>query len=198
MGMTAQDAGILDAYKLTAHDIARVFRIPLSLVGEMEGATFSNAETLIRFWLSTGLGFAIKHIEDAFTGFFGLPRNEQLEFDTEVLLRTDTPARLDALSKAVLGGIYTPNEARRFEGLPAKAYGDEPRMQRQVVPLSAYADTLAALPDPNAPPADPGASPPPPADPGADPATDPGASDPAASPEAVKAMFQGFYSQALH
>jgi HK97 family phage portal protein len=197
MGMTAQDAGILDAYKLTIIDIARVFRIPLSMIGEMEGATFTNSETLIRFWMSTGLGFAIKHIEDAFTAFFNLPRAEQLEFDTSVLLRTDTPARLDSLSKAVQGGIYSPNEARAMEGLPAKAYGDEPRLQRQVVPLSAYANTPAPVAaDPNADdPADgndaTGA-----ASPDASGGTNSDASP--TSPDAVKAMFQGFYSRALH
>jgi hypothetical protein len=44
--------------------------------------------------------------------------------------------RIEALSHGVIGGIYAPNEARRMEGLPDVKFGDEPRVQQQVVPLS--------------------------------------------------------------
>jgi hypothetical protein len=36
--------------------------------------------------------------------------------------------------------VYSPNEARALEGLPAAEEGDEPRAQAQLVPLSAAAD----------------------------------------------------------
>ena len=35
------------------------------------------------------------------------------------------------------GGIFAPNEARELEGLDSVEFGDEPRVQQQVVPLSA-------------------------------------------------------------
>jgi HK97 family phage portal protein len=143
LGYTAQEAEVIAAYKESVVDIARVFRVPLQMINELENATLNNAETLINHWLSTGLGFAINHIELAFDAHFDLPRGDYTEFDTDVLMRTDTPARLDALAKAVLGGIYSPNEARAKEGLPTAAYGDEPRLQRQNVPLSAYAQEAA-------------------------------------------------------
>lgn len=143
LGFTAQEAEVIAAYKESVVDIARVFRVPLQMINEMEQATFNNAETLINHWLSTGLGFAINHIELAFDAHFDLPIDEYTELDTDVLMRTDTPARLDALAKGVQGGIYAPNEARAIEGLPAAQFGDEPRVQRQNVPLSAYADEKA-------------------------------------------------------
>jgi hypothetical protein len=49
----------------------------------------------------------------------------------------------------VQGGVFSPNEARNQEGLDSVEYGDEPRVQQQVVPLSAAAN----IPVPAAPPA---------------------------------------------
>jgi hypothetical protein len=37
-------------------------------------------------------------------------------------------------------GIYSPNEARKIEKLPPAPDGDIPRVQQQVVPLTAYDD----------------------------------------------------------
>ncbi|MNL71972.1 hypothetical protein D3C87_1972090 [compost metagenome] len=59
------------------------------------------------------------------------------------------------------GGILSPDEARAAEDLPKVPFGDEPRVQQQVVPLSAWSQTLnkpETTPAPDAPPS------PPPAD----------------------------------
>jgi guanyl-specific ribonuclease Sa len=44
----------------------------------------------------------------------------------------------------VQSGIYSPNEARASEDLDAVAFGDEPRTQAQVVPLSAAGSIQSA------------------------------------------------------
>jgi hypothetical protein len=51
--------------------------------------------------------------------------------------------------RGVQGGVFSPNGARNQEGLDSVEYGDEPRVQQQVVPLSA----AAGIPVPAAPPA---------------------------------------------
>lgn len=196
LGFTAQEAEVIAAYKESVIDIARVFRVPQQMIGELENATLNNAETLINHWLSTGLGFAINHIELAFDAHFDLPASECTELDTDVLMRTDTPARLDALAKGVQGGILSPNEARAREGLPAATYGDEPRMQRQNVPLSAYA-TEAALAQQQADAAqaaaeaaaEAAANPPPP--------PPPALPAPAPDPQAAKAHLRALYFDRL-
>jgi HK97 family phage portal protein len=145
LSMTAQDAQIIEAYKMSLRDICRVFRVPMMLVGEADqAATFNNTETLMRFWLASGLGFLLDHVEASIGDFFKLPVTEHVEFDTEVLLRSDMLQRIDGLTRAVQGGIYSPNEARAKEGLPAVEDGDEPRVQQQVVPLSYYREEREA------------------------------------------------------
>jgi HK97 family phage portal protein len=151
MSITSVDAELIDSYKMTVADIARVYRVPLVIIGEMGGATFNNTESLIRHWLSTGLGFMLEHIELALDALFELPPDEFMAFDVEHLLRADFSARTDGLVKGVQGGVFSPNEARRKEGLPAVAHGDEPRLQAQVVPLSFAGKMPTAPTQPTAP-----------------------------------------------
>lgn len=136
MSITSTDAQLIQSYKMTSEDIARVFRIPLAVVGVPGGATFSSTETLIRFWMSTGLGYVLEHLELAIDNLFDLQDGQFVAFDQDALLRSDFAARVDALTKGITGGLYSPNEARSKEGLGAKEFGDEPRLQAQVVPLS--------------------------------------------------------------
>lgn len=158
LSMNAVDAAIVESYRMTVHDIARIFRVPLSVIGEPGGTTYANTETLIRHWLSTGLGFVIEHVELALDAMFNLPPDEFISFDLEYLLRADFVARVEGLTKGIQGGLFSPNEARAKEGLAKAADGDEPRLQAQVVPLSFASKTLQAATD--TPPAS-GKDPPP-------------------------------------
>jgi len=151
---TGKDTEIAEVFKLSVQNIALAFRIPLQILG-LGGQTFSSTEALMQFWIATGLGFALNHIEDAFGLLFALKGqpDEYVEFDTGALLRSAQKDRLEALARGVQGGIFSPNEARAQEGLPAVKYGNEPRVQQQVVPLSAAAAIPSAPPSPSAPPA---------------------------------------------
>jgi hypothetical protein len=103
----------------------------------LEKATFQNVESLSRFFLQSALGFYIDHLEDAFSTFFNLPDGERIHFDVETaLLRGDIESRMNAYSKAIQNGVFSPNDARRRESLPPVENGDEPRVQQQLVPLS--------------------------------------------------------------
>jgi HK97 family phage portal protein len=153
-GFTAADAQIAEAMKLATADIARLFGVPLALIDDMTGATQSNVEQLVMTWLRQGLGYYIKMIEYSFDKLFGLlmSNNDMTNLDVDQLLRPDFQTRIDGLAKAVQGGIYAPNEARAKENLGKAKDGDEPRVQQQVVPLSAWSKQPPKTPP--APPAD--------------------------------------------
>jgi HK97 family phage portal protein len=173
----SKDAATADILKLSNEHIALAFRIPLQILG-IGGTPYSSTEALMQSWKSSGLGFALEHIEEAFDRLFDLggEPDEYVEFDTAALMRSAFKDRIDGLARAVQGGIMAPNEARNLEGYGNVPFGDEPRVQQQVVPLSA----AAAIP---APPPAPGAPPAPPAD-GAD---NPKEDDPAGDEPAVAA-----------
>jgi HK97 family phage portal protein len=157
----SKDAELAEMMKLTDQKIALAFRVPLAILG-IGGTAFSSTELLMQSWIASGLGFAINHIEDAFGLLFQLDGqpDEYVEFDTAALLRSAFGVRIAGLAQAVQGGIFSPNEARAIESLPEVEFGDEPRVQQQVVPLSAAAAIPAAPGMPGAAGAPPAGGPP--------------------------------------
>src|SRR6516165_8979849 len=144
----AKDMQLAELMKLSAERICYAFRVPLQLLG-LGGAPLGSTEAIMQFWLNTGLGFTLNHVEQSFDRLFDLrgEPDEYTEFDTEALLRSNQKDRIEMLVRGVQGGIYSPNEARNQEGLDSVPFGDEPRVQQQVVPLSA-AGSIPAAPAP--------------------------------------------------
>lgn len=151
-GTGSRDAQMAEMLQISDQRIATAYRVPLAMLSLIAGqAPQASTTELIQHWLATGLGFALEHIEQAVTVFFGLAGwpDEYLELDTRALERMQFKDRIEALARGVQGGIFAPNEARAMEDLPAAEDGDEPRVQQQVVPLS----FATQPPPPPAPPA---------------------------------------------
>jgi len=152
---SAVDAQLAEMLKLTDQAIALALRIPLQILG-IGGNTYSSTELLMQSWISTGLGFTLNHIEESFGQLFGLRGvpDEYLELDTRALLRSAYRERIEGLARGVISGIYSPDEARAQEDLPAVpgGHGAEPRVQQQVVPLSYGSDMQPPSPQPALPP----------------------------------------------
>jgi hypothetical protein len=153
----AKDAQLAELSKLSAERICWAFGIPLQLLG-LANTPATSTETLMQFWLATGLGFCLNHIEQGFDRLFDLKGEPEdyTEFNVDALLRSAQKDRIEALARAVQSGIYSPNEARAAEDLDAVPYGDEPRCQAQVVPLSA-AGSIPTAPVPAVSPSAPAA-----------------------------------------
>lgn len=148
----SKEGELAEVMKLSEQRIALAYRIPLQILGLGGPSPFRSTELLMQSWIASGLGFALEHVEQAWGRLFALKGqpDDYVEFDTKALLRSAMQERIQALAKGVVGGLYSPNEARAEEGLPEAENGDEPRLQAQVVPLSAAANIPAT---PTAPPA---------------------------------------------
>jgi HK97 family phage portal protein len=148
---SAIDAQLAEMLRMSDEKIALAMRIPLQILG-IGGTTFANTELLMQSWIASGLGFTLNHIEEAFGALFGLRGmpDEYLELDTRALLRSAYRERIEGLARGVISGIYSPDEARAEEDLPAVpgGFGKQPRVQQQVVPLSYGVDLKP--PDPQA------------------------------------------------
>lgn len=136
---SANDGQLAEMRKMSEESVALAFRVPLQILG-IGGTPFASTEALMSAWKNSGLGFALNHIEEAFGQLFRLKGqpDEYLEFDTKALLRSSYKDRIEALARGTISGIYSPDEARAEEDLPAVpgGHGAEPRVQQQVVPLS--------------------------------------------------------------
>jgi HK97 family phage portal protein len=136
---TAKDGELADMMKMSDQNVALAYRVPLQVFG-IGGTPFASTEALMSSWRAMGLGFALNHIEEAFGKLFrlkGFP-DEYLELDTKALLRSNFKEQIEALSKSVLSGIHSSDDARNEIDLPVTpgGYGKMPRVQQQVVPLS--------------------------------------------------------------
>ena len=86
-----RDAQLAEMLRLTDQDIAMAFRCPPQVIGlETRGGSYGSAEALMTSWISSGLGFALNHVEEAFGLTFALDGepDEYVEFDTKALLRS--------------------------------------------------------------------------------------------------------------
>jgi HK97 family phage portal protein len=160
--IASRDAQVAEIMKMNSQDIALAYRVPLPLLG-LSTSSKSSTEALMQEWIASGLGFCLNHVEEAIGltfRLFGQP-DDYVEFSTAALLRSAFKDRIEGLTRAVQGGIFSPNDARNQEGFDSVEYGDEPRVQQQVVPLSA----AASIPAPGAtgpkPPPAPGPDAPP-------------------------------------
>ena len=154
--ISANDSQLADVMKMSEQRIALAFRIPLQILG-LGGTNFNTTESPMQSWLATSLGFALNHVEEAIGKLFNLDGypDEYLEFDTSALLRSAFKERIEGLVRAVQGGVFSPDEARKQEGLARVkgGHGEEPRVQQQLVPLSAAANIPPAPGPSSAPPA---------------------------------------------
>ena len=113
------DAQFLEMRRFAIEEIARVYRVPNHMLGEMGRATHANAETLnrqflqlcLRPWLERWESQARKLLSpDERNTFFA-------EFNTDDLLKTDLQARATAYATLIAARIISPNEARAIENL---------------------------------------------------------------------------------
>lgn len=132
MSISSQDAQLMEAQRFSVEEIARCYGVPLPIIGDMTNSTLNNVEQLISFWLSISLSSLLENIEQSMSRLFDLPFTQKIDFDVTGLLRADFQTRIDGLTKAVQGGLYTPNEARAREGLHPIDKGDVVYMQAQM------------------------------------------------------------------
>jgi HK97 family phage portal protein len=156
ISMSSQDSQMVQANQMTIEAITSVFGVPLALVNSMGSSTYNNTEQLISHWLSTDLGHTIKLIETSLENFFEMGPDESINLDEKILLRTNMKDRVDTLGQAVQRGIYSPNEARRIEGLPPVDGGDKPYLQQQMIQVGQTPEIVPpAVPTPAVAPPEP-------------------------------------------
>jgi HK97 family phage portal protein len=121
LSMTNVDAELIPALKLTSLDIARIYKVPPHMIGELDKATFSNIEhQAIQFVIYTLLPWIKRH-EQAMMRDLLLPseRDEYyIEFNVSGLLRGDQGSRYAAYAVARQWGWLSVNDIRRLENLP--------------------------------------------------------------------------------
>lgn len=132
IGMNLVDLEFIANYKMQIAEIARIYRVPLHMLNELDKATFSNIEHQSLEFVTRTLLPWLKRIEDsANRDLFGpLERGKYfVKFNLDALLRGDIKSRYEAYQIAVGGnngpGWMSRNEVRILEDMNPEEGLDE-------------------------------------------------------------------------
>lgn len=127
LAFSSVDAQFLEIWQHAINEIARVFRVPPSLIFEMGRATWSNASEMGASFLKFTLARWLKAWEGEINLKLIAPGDRSrvyARFDTDDLLRADLPARANAYAQLIAARVLNPNECRELEDRAPYAGGD--------------------------------------------------------------------------
>lgn len=138
LGISAEDAQLIEQLKFTAEQICTTFHVPGYMVGVGPAPSFNNIGALNQQYHSQCLQVLIESLEAHLNAGLGLDgHNRFVELDLDDLIRMDGATQVDMLVKEVAGAIRKPNEARRKRRLGPVVGGDTIYMQQQNYSLAA-------------------------------------------------------------
>jgi len=121
------DAQFLETRQFQIAEIARIFRVPPHLIGDLSRATNNNIEQQSRDFVQNTMTPWAERWEASIEADLLLDGEDlEAEFDFANLLRGDTSARSNYYSSGVQNGWLTRNEARIAENLNPLEGLDEP------------------------------------------------------------------------
>lgn len=126
--MLSTDGQFLENRKFQIIEIARAFRVPPSMLFEMDRATWSNSEQMGKEFLTYSLEPWLQALEGALRRalFSADERREyRVRFDRDDLTRADLTERASAINSLIAARVLNPNEGRDWLDLPPREGGDE-------------------------------------------------------------------------
>ena len=130
LSVNQSDAQFLETRKFQIAEIARIFRVPLHMINELDRATFSNITQQSLEFITYTLTPWLIRLEQSFNkSLFTATEREKyfVKFNVDGFLRGDYETRMRGYSTALQSGILSVNEVRSLEDLnsiPAEAGGD--------------------------------------------------------------------------
>lgn len=147
-----KDAEMLLSRRFNLEEIARFLGMPPVLLGHAaDGQTMwgTGIESIINQWLVLGLDAFWKNIETSINKRLIPPgdrRNFYAEFDRNALMRADTTARSEFISKMIQNGQMTPNEGRKTDNRAPMPGGDILLVNSALIPLTDVGLLTRSLP----------------------------------------------------
>ena len=130
ISISPEQAQFLQTRKFQIEEIARIFRVPPHMVGDLDKSSFSNIEQQSLEFVKYSLSPWITRWEQSIHRALLLPSEKQrffVRFNVEGLLRGDYKSRMDGYAVARQNGWMSANDIRELENLdriPAEDGGD--------------------------------------------------------------------------
>ncbi len=120
-------AQFLETRKFQISEIARIFRIPNHMIGDLERATFSNIENQSLEYVKYTLDPWVIRWEMSLQKAL-LSESEKgkyfIKYNVEGLLRGDYKSRMDGYAIGIQNGFLSPNDVRSLENMNTIENGD--------------------------------------------------------------------------
>ena len=120
MSIPPEEAQFLETRKFQINEIARIFRVPPHMVGDLEKSSFSNIEQMSLEFVKYTLGPWVIRWEQSLTQALLLPGEKaalSIRFNLDGLLRGDYQSRMQGYSVGIQNGFYSVNDVRALEDM---------------------------------------------------------------------------------
>lgn len=120
IGIPPNEAQFLETRKFQINEIARLYRIPPHMVGDLEKSSFSNIEQQSLEFVKYTLDPWVVRFEQAFQKALLLPdekKNYFIKFNVDGLLRGDYQSRMNGYAIGRQNGWLSTNDIRRLEDM---------------------------------------------------------------------------------
>ena len=150
IGISPEQAQFLETRKFQINEIARIFRVPPHMVGDLEKSSFSNIEQQSLEFVKYTLEPWLVRWEQSIQRTLLSPEEKKsyfAKFNVEGLLRGDYASRMSGYATARQNGWMSANDIRELENLdriPTEDGGDLYLINGNMLPLGnagAFADT---------------------------------------------------------
>lgn len=132
------DAQFIETRKLQIAEIARIYRVPLHMLMEMDKASYSNTEQANKHFLDYTLMPYLVRIEQGLNSSLLTPGERKqglyFEFDTNHLLRGDSMQRSQYYQSMRIAGAISQNEIRERENMDTRAGADDLHVPLNMAP----------------------------------------------------------------
>ena len=121
VSMTLEDSEWIAARQFSVEEVARLFRVPPTIIGDLRHGNYSNSVELARQFVTMSLRRHLVAWEQAISAQLLTEAGRRTYFAehaVEGLLRGDAVNRADFYTKGIDAGWLRPSEARRLENLP--------------------------------------------------------------------------------
>jgi HK97 family phage portal protein len=128
-GMSSQDLEFIASRKFQLEEVARIFRIPMHMIGELSRSTNNNVAQQAQEYINFTLTGYTRRWQDKMSQCFGLRKdNLTVEFDFRALTQADLTSRINNWRTMIMSMMGKPDEARIDLGLDPEG-GDAAKLQ---------------------------------------------------------------------
>lgn len=120
MSIPPEQAQFLETRKFQINEIARIFRVPPHMVGDLEKSSFSNIEQQSLEFVKYTLDPWVVRWEQSLQQALILPSEKSavfIRFNLDGLMRGDYQSRMQGYSVGIQNGFYSVNDVRGLEDL---------------------------------------------------------------------------------